>query len=90
MRRHLLVERLVTTLNGLGHELKAVQVLAAVFDAFFDGANELREMFEYFGEFTYFGPEHERHEAAARALVPAGFTGFADWARIHMKPEVFR
>jgi uncharacterized protein YbjT (DUF2867 family) len=75
-----------TTLNGLGHDLKAVQVPADAFDGFFDGAQELRLMFQYFEEFTYFGPEHEQHEAAARALVPEGFTGFADWARVHMKP----
>jgi uncharacterized protein YbjT (DUF2867 family) len=77
----------VTTLNGLGHELSAVQVPDSVFDAFFEGAREMREMFHYFEEFTYFGPGHERREAAARALVPAGFTGFADWARIHMEAK---
>jgi hypothetical protein len=76
----------VTTLNGQGHQLQAIQVPAPVFDGFFEGAQELREMFQYYEEFTYFGPEHERHIAAARALVPSGFTGFADWARIHMKP----
>jgi hypothetical protein len=36
-------------------------------------------------EHTYFGPEHERYVAAANALVPGGFTNFADWARVHMK-----
>jgi hypothetical protein len=24
--------------------------------------------------------------AAAHALVTGGFTGFADWAKVHMKP----
>jgi hypothetical protein len=42
-------------------------------------------MFQYFAEFTYFGPEHQRYIAAADALVPGGFTNFADWAREHMK-----
>jgi hypothetical protein len=42
-------------------------------------------MFQYFAEQTYFGPERERYIAAARALVPGGFTSFADWARAHMK-----
>jgi hypothetical protein len=45
----------------------------------------MREMFQYFAEHTYFGPEHERYIAAANALVPSGFTNFADWARAHMK-----
>jgi hypothetical protein len=45
----------------------------------------MREMFQYFAEHTYFGPEHERYIAEANALVPGGFTNFADWARAHMK-----
>jgi hypothetical protein len=45
----------------------------------------MREMFQYFAEHTYFGPEHERYIAAANALVAGGFTNFADWARAHMK-----
>ena len=47
-------------------------------------AHEMREMFQCFAEHTYFGPEHERYIAAANALVPSGFTNFADWARAHM------
>jgi hypothetical protein len=41
--------------------------------------------FSIFAESTYFGPERERYIAAANALVPGGFTNFADWARVHMK-----
>jgi len=47
---------------------------------------EVLEMFRYFEEHTYFGPHHEAHIAAARALVPGGFTTLDDWARIHLKP----
>ena len=32
----------------------------AVYDGFFPGAHELREMFQYFVEHTYFGPDHEQ------------------------------
>jgi hypothetical protein len=46
----------------------------------------MREMYQYFEQYTYFGPEHEKRTAAANALVPRGFTGFADWAKVHMKP----
>jgi hypothetical protein len=42
-------------------------------------------MFQCYMEHTYFGPEHERYITAANALVPSGFTNFADWARAHMK-----
>ena len=75
----------VGTLNAQGHKLQVLQVAPAVYDGFYPGAQEIREMFQYFAEHTYFGPEHERYIAAANALVPGGFTNFADWARAHMK-----
>ena len=75
----------VDTLNKQGHKLQVVQVPPAVYDGFYPGASEMREMFQYFAESTYFGPERERYIAAANALVPGGFTNFADWARVHMK-----
>jgi len=74
------------TLNALGHHLMAVQVPADVYDVSYPGAHEVRETFQYFAEHTYFGPQHEAHIRAAHALVPGGFTSFADWARVHMKP----
>ena len=73
------------TLNKQGHKLQVVQVPPAAYDSFYPGASEIREMFQYFAEHTYYGPERERYIAAARALVPGGFTNFADWARVHMK-----
>lgn len=76
----------VSTLNALGHQLQVIQVPPEVYDGFFPGAHEMREMFQYFAAYTYFGPDHEKHIAAANALVPGGFTSFADWARINMKP----
>ena len=75
----------VSTLNAQGHELQVIQVPADSFDKLFPGAHEIREMFQYFEQYTYFGPEHEKRIAAANALVPGGFTGFADWAKVHMK-----
>ena len=75
----------VGTLNAQGHKLQVLQVPPAAYDGFYPGAHEMREMFQYFAEHTYFGPEHERYIAAANALVPGGFTNFADWARAHMK-----
>ena len=75
----------VDTLNKQGHKLQVVQVPPAVYDGFHPGASEIREMFQYFAESTHFGPEREQYIAATNALVPAGFTNFADWARVHMK-----
>ncbi len=75
----------VGTLNEQGHKVQVLQVPPEVYDGFYPNAHEIREMFQYFVLHTYFGPDHERHIAAANALVPGGFTGFADWARSHMK-----
>ncbi len=62
------------------------RVPAEAFDQFFPGAAELREMMEYFEEYTYFGPDREEKVAAANELVAGGFTSFADWARANMAP----
>ena len=78
---------LVAALNALGHDLQVLQVPPDVYDGFYPGAHEMREMFQYFAEHTYFGPEHAKHIAAANALVPGGFTDFTSWARVHMKPS---
>lgn len=76
---------LVDTLNAQGHKLQVLQVRPEVYDGFYPGAHEMREMFQYFAEHTYFGPDHAARIAAANALVPGGFTDFASWARVHMK-----
>jgi uncharacterized protein YbjT (DUF2867 family) len=77
----------VSTLNTQGHKLQVVRVEPPeVYDNFFQGAREMREMYQYYEQYTYFGPEYETRVAATRALVPGGFTGFADWAKVHMKP----
>jgi len=76
----------VGSLNALGHQLQALRVPPEAYDNLFPGAHELREMFQYYEEFTYFGPQNQQRIAAANALVPEGFTGFADWAKVHMKP----
>jgi hypothetical protein len=76
----------VAALNSQGHRLEVLRVPPEVYDGFYPGAHEMREMFQYFERYTYFGPEHATRIAAANALVPAGFTSFADWARTNMPP----
>ncbi len=46
----------VGTLNAQGHKLQVLQVPLAVYDGFYPVAREVREMFRYFVEHTYFGP----------------------------------
>lgn len=74
----------VETLNGQGHELSVIQVPAEVYDSFYPGAHEMREMFQYFERFTYYGPDHVARVENARRLVPGGFTSFETWAGTHM------
>jgi uncharacterized protein YbjT (DUF2867 family) len=74
------------TLNTLGHNFGVVRVAPEVFDGFFPGAKELREMYQYFEAHTYFGPDAQTRIAAANAVVPGGFTAFPEWARKNMKP----
>jgi NAD(P)-dependent dehydrogenase (short-subunit alcohol dehydrogenase family) len=76
----------VASLNALGHEFGVVRVPPEVYDGFFPGAKELREMFQYFEAHTYFGPDAQARIAAANVLVPGGFTAFSEWARKNMKP----
>ena len=76
----------VATLNAQGHDLQVTRVPPEAYDSFYPGAREIREMYQYYEQHTYFGPEGEKRIAAASGLVPDGFTGFADWAKVHMKP----
>ena len=78
---------LVDTLNSQGHHFAVTQVPNEVYDSFpFPGAQELREMMNYFEEYTYFGPDAEKKIALANTLCPEGFTTFAKWAAHNMKP----
>jgi uncharacterized protein YbjT (DUF2867 family) len=69
--------------------VSVVQVPAEVYDGFYPGAAEMRAMFQYFEAHTYFGPDREAPLAAARALVPEGFTPLADWVRAHLATASF-
>lgn len=75
---------IVTELNALGHELTVQQVPAEVYDGFFPGAPELREMFQWFEGYTYFGQDAEQKLANTRAVYPEPLTRFAEWAAVHM------
>ena len=77
----------VATLNALGHDVRVIRVAPEAYDGFFPRAKETREMFQYFEAHTYFGPNAKTAIAAANALVPSGFTAFAEWARKNMKPD---
>ena len=75
---------LTSTLNDQGHDLAVIQVPRDVYDGFFEGASELREMFQWFAAYTYFGPDAEKKLNSTRAIYPEPLTSFAEWARSHM------
>jgi uncharacterized protein YbjT (DUF2867 family) len=75
---------IVSTLNEQGHDLAVVQVPADVYDGFFPGAEELREMYQWFEGYTYFGPDADAKLARTRDLCPTGLTDFAEWAKTNM------
>jgi uncharacterized protein YbjT (DUF2867 family) len=76
----------VGTLSAQGHAVQVTQVPPEVYDTFYPGAHEMREMFQYFEECSYFGPEREPRILAANALYPTGFTGFSEWAKLNLAP----
>ena len=80
-------QEMIDTLNAQGHHFRFNQVPNEVFDTFpFPGAAELREMMNYFEDYTYFGPDADSKLALARELYPEGFTPFAEWASRNMIP----
>jgi len=80
-------QELADTLNKQGHNFAVTQVPNEVYDSFpFSGAQELREIVNYFEDCTYFGPDAEKAIALAKKLCPEGFTTFAEWATQNMKP----
>ena len=74
----------VRTLEAQGHDVAFNRVPDEVFDDFFPGARELREMFNYFEAHTYFGPDAEEKIALARAVATEAPTALADWTKKNM------
>lgn len=67
---------LVGTLNRQGHRLAYEQVS--------DDPFGMRDMFAYFEQFTYMGPNADEKIARAAAVSTKPFTDFATWANINM------
>jgi len=78
-------DEIIATLRSQGHDVRYQRVPAEVFDGFFPGAAELRDMFEYFEDHTYFGPDAEAKIGAANRIVGDAFTPFSTWAAENMK-----
>lgn len=74
----------VETLRAQGHDVAFNQVPDTVFDGFFPGARELREMFNYFEAHTYFGPNADEKIALARAVATEPPLALATWTKQNM------
>ena len=67
---------IVATLVSQGHDLRYSQATEDPWG--------LRDMFAYFEEHTYFGPDAELKIASAAAVSTKPFTDFATWAKTNM------
>ncbi len=67
---------LVATLNSQGHDLAFVEAKEDPWG--------MSDMFGYFAEYTYFGPDAESKIAAAEKVTTKPFTDFATWSRQNM------
>jgi len=75
----------IKTASGKGDKLKLNTVPRDVFAKFpFPGADELAQMFSWFNEFAYFGPEIDRDYG--KKLYP-GMKQFSTWVASSMKFE---
>jgi uncharacterized protein YbjT (DUF2867 family) len=62
-----------------GKEYSFSQVPVEVFSSFFEGAKELAEMFRYFEEHTYMGPDSELQIESAKEIATNKFVTLQEW-----------
>lgn len=74
----------VEIFNKQGHTFTFNQVTREVFANFFLGARELAEMFGYFEDYTYLGPNSDDQIALANEIAGMPATDFATWASSRM------
>ncbi|MCZ6460702.1 MAG: hypothetical protein O6705_00525, partial [Actinobacteria bacterium] len=67
---------IVDTLKGQGHNLAYSEATEDPWG--------IRDMFGYFEEYTYFGPDADSKIGLAKHVSTKPFTDFATWAKTHM------
>ena len=77
---------IAATLEAQGHHVAVNEVPGEVYDGFYPGAREMREMMQYFEAYTYFGPDAEAKVALAREVATEPPTDFATWAKDNLQP----
>jgi len=74
----------IDTLNEQGHDLSYQEVPADLFRTFFPGAEEMLQMFDYWQEYTYLGPDADEKIDLARRVTTGQITDFATWAEANL------
>ena len=69
-------DEVIATLRSQGHDI--------AFQEATDDPWGIRDMFAFFEEHTYFGPQAEQKIELAKQVTVAPFTDFAAWARVNM------
>ena len=64
-----------------GKEYSFTQVPIEVFSTFFEGAKEIAQMFGYFENYSYMGPNSENNIQQANAVSTESFTSFNEWIK---------
>ncbi len=75
----------IDTLNEQGHEVSYQEVPADLFRTFFPGAEEMLQMFGYWREYTYLGPNADEKIGLARRVTTGRITDFATWAAANFR-----
>jgi uncharacterized protein YbjT (DUF2867 family) len=64
-----------------GKEYSFTQVPIEVFSTFFEGAKEIAQMFGYFENYSYMGPNSESNIQLANAVSTESFTSLNEWIK---------
>jgi uncharacterized protein YbjT (DUF2867 family) len=69
----------IAAYRSIGKEHTFTQVPAEMFSIFFEGAKELTEMFGYFENYTYMGPDSDSRIELAKEIATCKFVTLAEW-----------
>lgn len=70
---------IVEAYKSNGKDYSFTQVPGALFSTFFEGAKEFAEMFGYFENHTYMGPDPEARIALAKEIATDKFVSLQAW-----------
>lgn len=72
---------ILATYKNNGKEYSFTQVPIEIFATFFEGANEIAQMFGYFENHSYMGPNSETSIQQANAISTESFTSLNEWIK---------